>query len=94
MLDVEIQIFWTSQELSKIEDVLLQERLEGWNLILDIHWDIFEHVLIKNQEIFGEKLRSKQLFLNVFKKVCTRVIAHGNLGTVMVPMADNFNHSC
>ena len=58
-------------------------------------WDLFKAVLQANSTIFDEKImNNKWLFMNVYSKVCTRCHAYGNNGSVLVPMCDNFNHSC
>lgn len=44
--------------------------------------------------IFPEKYVDAGLFYNVYGQVCTRCFGHGLPSTAMIPMGDNFNHSC
>ena len=57
-------------------------------------WICFQKVLSSNPDIFPEKFINKNLFINLLEHVCTRVFKYKEVGTVLIPMADNLNHSC
>lgn len=85
---------WTNDVIDMLQDEDLKIELEIYNHELDEEWMLFKKVLKAYPSLFPTSFVNKELFFNIYGQVCTRCFGEGVESTSMIPMADNFNHSC
>ena len=93
MPTVKFTCFWTQEEIDSAWSPALKNRLKKYKESVVKEWYRFKKVLRKYPLVIPDQFVDKELFYNLYGQASTRCFGYGLPSTMMVPMADNINHS-
>lgn len=90
---VDITCYWGDQYLEALDDLELKENLISYKNDMDEDWDM----ILKIFKIYDDHFDLAKCTFEVYKRysafIATRCFGWGLPTTIIVPLADSFNHS-
>jgi hypothetical protein len=93
MPDVTFSCYWDKEHIKMAQNQKVIEGMDIYRTVCEKKWFQFKAIMKNYPEIFAPKFINKELFMNVFAQVCTRIFGDIDSSS-LVPMADNMNHTC
>ena len=90
----DLPAFWSKEEQEWLQDPFLVEELGDYRKEVEKAWKCVKNVMKSCPKHFDLSSITKQHWLNAYNLVVTRCFGWGLPSTMMVPLADAFNHTC
>lgn len=84
---------WNVTEKFKCDNIILKADAEGYEIEMNEEWNLLENAMKDAANLFNLNLINKQLFVNAYSLVISRIFGTAFPTTFLAPFADSLNHA-